>query len=178
MELIGLRGDRVRLVPPDCERHLDNALRWLNDPEVTDTLKVNFGVTRREEEAFFERIETRRDQDLVWAVLDESGRHIGFCGLHVSHWRLRTATGGLFLGERDTWGQGLATDAVRVRTRLAFEQLGLHRIEGHTFNPAMCRVYEKCGYRHEGTARQKFWRNGRWHDAQLYAVLASDHFGS
>ena len=32
----------------------------------------------------------------------------------------------------------------------------------------MRRVYEKCGYRHEGVARQKFWRDGRWHDAELF----------
>jgi RimJ/RimL family protein N-acetyltransferase len=45
---------------------------------------------------------------------------------------------------------------------------------GHTMNPAMKRVYEKCGYQHEGTARRMFWRNGRWHDAELFAVLADD----
>jgi predicted nucleic acid-binding protein len=26
----------------------------------------------------------------------------------------------------------------------------------------------------EGTARRMFWRNGRWHDAELFAVLADD----
>jgi RimJ/RimL family protein N-acetyltransferase len=36
----------------------------------------------------------------------------------------------------------------------------------------MKRVYEKCGYVHEGVARQKFWRDGRWHDADLYGLLA------
>ena len=41
-------------------------------------------------------------------------------------------------------------------------------------NPAMKRVYEKCGYQHEGVARRKFWRDGRWHDADLYAILAED----
>ncbi len=176
MEIIGVKGERIRLLPPDRTVHLENALRWLNDPAVTATLEVNFGVTRREEEQFFERIETSRDQDVVWAIHDESSRHIGFCGLHVPHWRHRAATGGIFLGERDAWGRGYATDAVRTRTRLAFEQLGLHRLEGHTINPSMRRVYEKCGYRHEGTARQKFWRDGRWHDAELYAILESDYF--
>ena len=67
------------------------------------------------------------------------------------------------IGERSAWGKGYATDAVRVRTRFAFGELGLHRIEGHTMNPAMKRVYEKCGYQHEGVARRKFWRDGRWH---------------
>ena len=174
MELVGLRGDRVRLVPPDRLLHLENALRWLNDPDVTATLEFNHGVSRGEEEAFFDRIETARETDLVWAVLDEARRHIGFVGLHAIAWRRRCASGGLFLGERDAWGQGYATDAVRVRTRFAFDQLGLHRVEGHTFNPAMRRVYEKCGYRCEGVQRSKFWRDGRWHDVALYAILEDD----
>jgi RimJ/RimL family protein N-acetyltransferase len=56
--------------------------------------------------------------------------------------------------------------------------LGLHRINGHTFNPAMKRVYEKAGYRHEGTARKMFWRDGQWYDVSLFAVLEEDWFSN
>jgi RimJ/RimL family protein N-acetyltransferase len=176
MSLVGLKGERVRLVPPDRTLHMENALVWLNDPEITAMLKHRLGVTRRQEELFFERMETQRDRDFSWAILDEEERHIGFIGLHEINWRNRWATGGLFLGERSAWGRGYATDAVRVRTRFAFGELGLHRIEGHTMNPAMKRVYEKSGYRLEGVARGKFWRDGRWHDADLFAILEQDWF--
>jgi RimJ/RimL family protein N-acetyltransferase len=176
MEIVGLRGERVRLVPSDRTLHLENAYRWLNDPEITATLAVHHGVTRRMEEDFFDRIECDRTTDLHWAIHDESDCHIGFTSLHgLGGWN-RTATGGLFLGERSAWGRGYATDAVRVRNRFGFEEVGLHRIEGHTINPAMARVYEKCGYSREGSARQKLWRSGRWHDAALYAILDVDHF--
>jgi RimJ/RimL family protein N-acetyltransferase len=175
MDIVGLRGDRVRLVPAEPARHLENALHWLNDPAVVACLDQFCGVTRRQEEAFFEHATTRRDADLHWAILDPDGRHVGFIGLHQIDWRNRSASGGIVLGERDAWGKGFATDAVRTRTRFAFDQLGLHRIEGHTINPAMRRVYEKCGYRHEGTARQKRWRDGAWRDVALYAILDVDY---
>ena len=58
MSIVGLKGERVRLVPPDRTLHLENALIWLNDPEITATIKFNLGVTRRQEELFFEQIET------------------------------------------------------------------------------------------------------------------------
>jgi RimJ/RimL family protein N-acetyltransferase len=176
MSIIGLKGDRVRLVPPDRALHLENALVWMNDPEVTATLKFNLGMTRRQEEAFFDRIETNRETDFVWAILDESEAHIGFIGLHGINWRHRRGTGGLVIGAREAWGKGYASDAVRVRTRFAFERLGLHRIDGHSYNPAMIRVYEKCGYRREGTARKFFFRDGRWHDAAIYGILDEDFF--
>jgi hypothetical protein len=56
MSIVGLKGERVRLIPPDRTAHLENALIWLNDPEVTATIKLNLGVTRRQEELFFEQI--------------------------------------------------------------------------------------------------------------------------
>jgi RimJ/RimL family protein N-acetyltransferase len=178
MPIVGWKGDRARLVPLDRSLHLENALVWLNDPEVTATLKLNLGITRRQEELFFDKAEVDRNNDCVWAILDETERHIGFIGLASINWRHRWAIGGILIGERSAWGRGYATDAVRIRTRFAFAELGLHRIEGHTMNPAMKRVYEKCGYRHEGFARRKFWRDGRWQDADLYAILSEDWFAA
>ena len=158
MPIVGLKGERTRLVPPDRTLHLENALLWLNDPEITAALKMSTGVTRRQEELFFEKFETQRENDFTWAILDEADMHIGFIGLHSINWRHRWTTGGLVIGERSAWGRGYATEAVHIRTRFAFGELGLHRVEGHTMNPAMKRVYEKCGYHHEGIARRNLAR--------------------
>jgi RimJ/RimL family protein N-acetyltransferase len=178
MSIVGLKGERVRLVPIDRTLHLENALKWFNDPEITATLKLNLGISRRQEEQFFERIEAQGGSAFHWAILDETERHIGFISLHEINWRHRWASGGLTIGERSAWGHGYATDAVRARTRFAFDDVGLHRIEGHTMNPAMERVYVKCGYRHEGVARRKFWRGGRWWDAEIFAILDEDWYAS
>lgn len=175
MDVVGLKGEKVRLVPSEPSLHIDNAIRWMNDPEVTSRLEHIIGVTRRAEEAFFEQITTKREDGLHWAIVTEDLGHIGFIALQQINWRLRSAQGGIVIGDRRAWGRGFATDAVRVRTRFVFEQLGLHRIEGHTIHPAMRKVYEKAGYQHEGIARQKIWRDGRWHDAFLYAILEKDY---
>jgi len=176
MDVVGLKGEKVRLIPPEPSLHIENAIRWMNDPEVTATLEHILGVTRRAEEAFFELMTTNRENALHWAVVTEDIGHIGFIGLQQINWRFRNSLGGIVIGERRAWGRGFATDAVRVRTRFAFEQLGLHRIEGHTIHAGMRRVYEKCGYHHEGIERQKIWREGRWHDAHSYAILDCDYF--
>ena len=172
--IVGLKGDRVRLVPPERAAHLENALAWMNDPEVTKTLEFHLGVSRKAEEAFFDRVEASRADWLSWAILDEADRHIGIIDLRLA-WPHRLGVGGLFLGDPSSWGKGYATEAVRLRSRFAFEELGIHRVEGHTICPAMRRVYEKCGYRHEGTWREKLWRGGRWHDAEFFAILESDY---
>lgn len=172
--IIGWKGERVRLTPLDRSLHLENALRWLNDPDVTAALEFHFGFTRRQEEAFFDRAELPGEHEFNWAVLNESEEHIGFIGLRDIHWTNRCALGGLMIGDRSAWGRGYATDAAQVRIRFAFLKLGLHRIDGHTINPAMRRVYEKCGYRHEGTARSRIYRDGTWHDMEHYGILRRD----
>ena len=46
MDIVGLKGEKVRLVPSEPSLHLENALRWMNDPDVTARLAHILGVTR------------------------------------------------------------------------------------------------------------------------------------
>ena len=68
------------------------------------------------------------------------------------------------------------TEALTRVIDFAFDELGLNRIEGDHFveNPASGRVMEKSGMKKEGYARQKYCKEGVFHDAVLYAVLKSD----
>src|SRR5260370_35708149 len=85
MEIIGLKGERVRLVPPEPSLHLDNALRWMNDPAGTATLAENLGVTRRLEELFFEQIATEREKAMHSAIVAKELAPIGFIGRDQRH---------------------------------------------------------------------------------------------
>ncbi|MDR7418988.1 MAG: GNAT family protein [Armatimonadota bacterium] len=179
MEIVGLQGEKVRLVPVDREQHLHNAIRWMNDPEVTRYLNLTIGVTRGMEEEWIARVQ-KRDTEIVWAIHDDRSRHIGFAGLHAIDWRNRRATSGIVIGDKDAWGRGYATDAMRVRTKFAFETLNLHRVESEAYadNVASQRALERVGYRREGVSRQRLWNEGRWHDAIRYAILDEDYFAA
>ncbi len=179
MDLVGLKGEKVRLVPADKTLHLENAIRWMNDPEVTRYLLLTTGVTRGMEEEWLDRVQ-KRENDFVWAILDDHDRHIGFTGIHAINWRLRLARTGTVIGEKTAWGQGFGSDTMQVRTRFAFETLGLHRLESEARidNIASQRALEKAGYKREGIARKKNWHEGRWHDSILYGFLDEDYFGS
>ena len=132
MEPSILRGDRVRFVRPDRRLHLENAILCLDDPLVTATIERNLGVSRREEKSFFDLAENPGEDAIWWAIHNEADQHIGFIDLHEISWRHRFAVGGLLIGDRSSWGKGYATDCVLTRTKFAIEQMGLHRIEGHT----------------------------------------------
>lgn len=57
--------------------------------------------------------------------------------------------------------------------RFAFFELNLHRVELEVFdfNPRVIRCYEKAGFRHEGTRRQRLFHDGRYRDAHWMAIL-------
>lgn len=177
MEIVGLRGDKARLVPVDKRLHMDNALRWMNDPEVTQYLLLVMGVTPGMEEQWMDRVQ-KRDVEYVWAIMDDQNRHIGFTGIHGIDWRLRLGTTGTVIGEKSAWGKGYGTDVMRIRTRFAFEILNLHRLqsEARIDNIASQRALEKVGYKREGVARKKLYYGGRWYDTILYAILDEDYF--
>lgn len=176
--IIGVEGERVRLVPLDLQLHLDNYMRWLNDPDVTRYLGMYLPVSRLSEKAFFERT-ARTDDSIIWAVHDENDRHIGGTGLHNINWRSRSAVSGIVIGDKSVWGRGYGTEVMLVRTRWAFEELGLHRIESECFieNDASAKCLERAGYSRIGIARQKRWRNGVWHDCIQWEILDEDYFG-
>ena len=69
--------------------------------------------------------------------------------------------------------KGLATEAVSLLVRYLFETKRMNRIRLviHPDNAASRRVAEKCGFRHEGTARGAWYNNGRHQDVEIYAIL-------
>ena len=163
------------MVPIDKRLHLENYLKWFNDPEVTRWLLRNRPISRIAEEEFFERASTAQD-DIYWAVHDETGRHIGATGLHGFDWPNRRARSGIAIGDKSVWGQGYGSEIMQVRTRWAFMELGLHRIESECFaaNEASAKCLTKAGYRKVGVERKKYWRGGDWHDCIKWEILAED----
>jgi RimJ/RimL family protein N-acetyltransferase len=82
--------------------------------------------------------------------------------------------------EPDWRSKGAATQAVDLLTRYLFEAKRVNRIRLiiHPDNTASRRIAEKCGYRHEGTARGAWYNRGRHHDVEVYAILHDDMLGN
>jgi ribosomal-protein-alanine N-acetyltransferase len=73
-------------------------------------------------------------------------------------------------------GRGVASAAVSAAKRVAFEELGLHRIQAETLvdNVASQRVLLKNGFVKYGVAPDYLKIAGRWQEHALYQVLAPD----
>ena len=169
----GWEGEKVRLVPLDKEKHLANAMVWMNDPEVTTwTLVGDQPITRLREEEFFDKAMRAEGGQITFAVETLAGEHIGFTGFHAIDYRNGVGTTGALLGRKELWGKGLGTDLVRVRTRYAFDVLGLRLLlsEALDGNEASIRMLKRAGYREIGRVPRRNFKRGAFRDVLLFAL--------
>lgn len=173
---MGWSGEKVRLVPLERARHLDNAVAWFNDPEVTTwTLVGDWPLCRLAEEEFFAVAERASPfatpADVFLAVETHEGEHIGFTGVHRIDWRHGTGLTGTVIGRKDLWRQGFGSDAVRVRTAYAFDVLGLRLLLSEAFadNEASQRMLLRVGYREVGRVPERFFKRGAWREIVQFA---------
>lgn len=79
---------------------------------------------------------------------------------------------GYWIGE-PYWGKGYGTEAVKLLTLFAFEELHLLRVFANVFsqNAASMKVLEKAGYSLEAILRSSVLKNGIVSDGYLYSIL-------
>jgi RimJ/RimL family protein N-acetyltransferase len=169
----GWEGEKVRLVPLDKEKHLANAIAWMNDPEVTAwTLVGDLPITRLWEEEFFDKSMRGESGQITFAVETLASEHIGFTGFHKVEYRDGVGTTGVVVGRKELWRQGIGTDIVRVRTRYAFDVLGLRLLlsEAMDGNEASIRMLLRNGYREVGRIPRRYFKRGEYRDLLLFAL--------
>lgn len=158
--------------------YLPRYVEWLNDWEVRHFLAPTllYPYTMQDEEGWFNR--QREEQDARhFAILTRAeGRLLGNCGLHQIDWTNRHCIFGIFIGDKNDWGKGYGADATRTLLQYAFDEANLHRIELEVFdfNARAIQMYEKVGFRHEGTRKQALFRQGAWHDEHIMAILRDE----
>jgi len=124
---------------------------------------------------FIEGARGREDRAFFVIETLEGRRAIGGCGLMDIDAASRTAVLGMWVA-RPHWDRGYGTDATRTLCRFGFRHMNLQRIELNVFatNPRAVHVYEKVGFRLEGTRRRSQFRGGGYVDSYLMGLLAEE----
>jgi RimJ/RimL family protein N-acetyltransferase len=173
-----LTGEKVYLAALEPEKVAELFNRWAGDTEywrlANSEPVIQFSVagikTWLEEHLY--------DKDNFFFIIHtrQGDRPIGDVGLYGIDWINRNAYLGIAIGEREEWGKGYGTDAVRVILGLAFSELNLHRVSLTVFdyNQRAIRSYVKAGFRMEGRQRGFLKREGQRWDLNYMGILRSE----
>jgi ribosomal-protein-serine acetyltransferase len=104
-----------------------------------------------------------------------SGQLIGVVGLESCIHIHQSCELGYWL-RQEVQGRGIMTEASAEVIRLAFENLGVHRIRvaAATNNHRSLKVIWRLGFHFEGIAREAEFCAGRWLDHATYSMLATE----
>jgi len=173
-------GDLVRLSAEDPQQMADAFARWNQDTEyyrLLDTDPAHLWSAKKIKEWFEKDIETDSPTYVFFSVRTlADDRLIGFVAFEGIDWANRDTFVAIGIGERDCWGKGYGTDAMRLMLRYGFSELNLHRISLSVFeyNPRAIRSYEKCGFNHEGRVRHCILRDGKRWDMLYMGILRTE----
>lgn len=137
--------------------------RWMNDPEVTRYLVSGARQYSPEDlKTYIAETNAAANALLLGFFESETGRHLGNVKLGDVRERHKRADLGIVVGDREKWGQGFGSEAIRSVTSYAFASLGLHKLTAGCYeeNLGSCKAFLKAGYVQEGFRRDQFFANG------------------
>lgn len=172
-----LSGTRVRLRPlraRDADDlfalHSDlRVMRYWSHPPWTERTQAVERIAQLEQD--------RETVELYpWVItLADADRLIGTVSLFsVNRAQFRGEIGYALAAAQ--WGKGYATEALHLAIAIAFDALGLKRLEADIDprNTGSCRLVERVGFVREGVLRERWHVAGEVTDSAIYGLVRSD----
>jgi len=150
---------------------------WLNDSMVNQYLETRFSVQTLQSIIEFVYGMIKSDSSYLFAMITNDGnsKHIGNIKLGPIHPHYLCADVSYFIGDKNYWGKGIATEAIKLVVDFAFDKLKLHRVQAGVFehNIGSVKALEKSGFICEGRLRNQLRVNtkSQWQDHLFYGIL-------
>jgi RimJ/RimL family protein N-acetyltransferase len=145
---------------------------WLTEPELLHLLGARpIPIGNVDAEKLPELFRLREGR--VLAITTRDKVLVGLIAVGNFHEFNRTAQVLVLIGDRGEWGRGFGTEALRMVTRFAFDDLNLNSLEAHVpeFNGRALHAFEKVGFQREGLLRQRLFLRGRYCDVVVVGAL-------
>lgn len=167
-----IRGDSVTLRTIENE-DLEFLKDVINDPDVREGMVLSRPTNGQYQRQYFEeQISNAESVDLAIYADEEI---VGRIGLHDVEHDSGSAEIALRL-HPDYHGNGYGTEASRLLTTHAFDELRLHRLQARVLadNEPSHRIWEKLGYELDGVHRDEFFSDREYVDLHYYSALADE----
>ena len=155
--------------------------KWRNDPKLIESLGAPFRyINLNVDEKWFDNYMSNRSNTVRCAIVTESDDNIiGRVTIASINNINRTATLGIFIGDKDYRDKGYGTEAIKLILEYGFKYMNLNNIKLDlmAFNTRALKCYEKCGFKEYGRRRNCKFVNGKYYDAISMDILAEEFQG-
>ena len=165
-------GERVTLRALNRD-DAQQILEWVNNPKLKYLTGTVYPVSEVEHEKWFENKLNEKINKIFGIEEHTTNSLIGVIGLNNTDLINRNAELYIYIGDESHWGKGLGTDAVRALISFVFDELNLHRVSlvVFSYNKRAISAYEKVGFVSEGVMRDSLFKDGKYHDKILMAII-------
>jgi RimJ/RimL family protein N-acetyltransferase len=167
-----LRGEQIYLRPITAD-DTELAVRWRNQPSVVANFLYRKPITPKDHEDW---LANKVFKGLVHQFIvcrNEDDKPLGSAYLQNFDEESRRAEWGIYLGEEQTYGKGVGTEAGHLILDYAFNTLGLHKVVSRVLarNTASARMSEKVGSIQEAYLRDEYFLDGQYEDLILFGIF-------
>jgi RimJ/RimL family protein N-acetyltransferase len=152
-------------------------IRWRADEEIWNgVLGERYFVSSEYERRWVQDAITNTNEIRLGVCLRETGELIGLTSIVGIDWLNRSARSQIMIGERSYWGRGYGAQAVLETVRFGFLHRGFERMWVRIVdtNLASIALHERVGYKREGVMRRAVFKNGKFHDVVVLALLRDE----
>lgn len=113
-----------------------------------------------------------------YLIESESGNKIGNIKIGPIDQRNKTSDLVCLIGNRDYLGRGIASRAIALANKIAFEKYDIRRLHGGMYasNLASIKAYTKAGWNVEATLKGYYWINSESEDRICVACMNPKYF--
>jgi len=137
-------------------------VQWLNDPQVNQYLETRFypqdlqSVT-----AFITQMIKNANEHLFTIRLKSTDKHIGNIKVGAINNHHNIADISLFIGDKSSWGKGIAKQAIQLISRYSFTELKLRKLCAGAYKPnvASTKAFLTAGYISDGVRTDHYTLN-------------------
>lgn len=170
-----LQGKLIHLKPIALADVTNTYLSWLQDPQVMSGLATSGYTLEGLEQYVAQRL---NDPTVAFFTIrsNEGDIHIGNIKLEVTDQKALVSDLGLLIGNKDFWGKGIGYEACKLAIQHGFEEMKLRKIFLAVYenNPSAKKLYEKLGFKLEGTLRKHVLVDGVYYDKHFMGLFKEE----
>ena len=154
-----IKSKKITLKNLNLKNYNKEYCRWLNNKEINKFLEVRFKKQNKKSIENYIVNSNKNPNCLLFGIfLIKNNIHIGNIKLEPINFEHKRGIIGLFIGKKEYWGKGIASDSIRIISQYAKTKLSLKKLVAGCYsnNIGSKKAFLNAGYKVEAILKD-YW---------------------